>query len=92
MKKQSEPGMRDPSDKEIHSAAGRDPYPSPKKGAKDAADAENDLEDPASEDPDAPHDRGHERGGRHVSGVQDMLKRVEDNPEDWKKGRTQGGP
>jgi hypothetical protein len=82
--------MRDPADREIHKAAGRDPYPAPKKGATDADNAKNDLEDPADDDPDAPHDRGHIHRGRHASGVDAMRREVEDEAEDWKKGRTQG--
>ncbi len=85
--------MHDPQDKEIHSKEGVDPYPVPKE-AKKVGRAEGDLEDPAKDDDDAPHDRGKARGGNYTTGTDAMKKKLkaEGEIEDWQAGRTQGAP
>jgi hypothetical protein len=92
MPRQSEPGMRDVTDKEIHTPEGRDPYPSPRKGAEKATRPEDDTADPGDLDPEAPHDRGTVKGGEWHSGIEDAQARVRDEKGAWKKGLTQNDP
>ena len=87
----SEPSMNDPADREIHRREGRDPYPEPRRGAKDARQPENDLDDPAEEGK-GPHDRGAMHGDEHVGAREDMIDEVGDDKKAWKKGRTQNLP
>jgi hypothetical protein len=89
IKRQSEPGMRDPADKELHKREGRDPYPTPRKGARDVENAEDDLTDPAEVDPDAPHDRGVTEDGEYLSARDQMDVEIGKDKEAWRKGRTQ---
>lgn len=89
MPRQSEPGMRDPADKEIHTREGRDPYPSPRKGAEKAGRSEDDTKDPGDVDASAPHDRGTEKGGEWHSGIEDAEEQVKDEKKAWKEGLTQ---
>jgi hypothetical protein len=88
----SEPSMNDPADREIHRREGRDPYPEPKRGAKDARLPEDDLKDPGDADDDMPHDRGVMRGDEHVGAREDMIDEIGKDKEAWKKGRTQNAP
>lgn len=85
--------MHDPQDKEIHSKEGVDPYPVPREAEK-VGRAEGDLEDPAKDDADAPHDRGKARAGEYTTGTDAMKKKLksEGEIEDWQAGRTQGAP
>jgi hypothetical protein len=87
----SEPAMNDPSDKEIHRPEGRDPYPEPVRGTKDARRSEGDLNDPAEEG-GGPHDRGVMRGDEHIGAREDMIDEVGKDKEAWRKGRTQNPP
>jgi hypothetical protein len=91
MPRQSEPGMRDVTDKEIHTGAGRDPYPEPRKGAQKANNPTDDTADPGDLDADAPHDRGTVRDGNWMSGIDDAERRLADEgaTKAWKKGLTQ---
>jgi hypothetical protein len=83
--------MNDPADEEIHRPEGRDPYPVPRRGTRDARRPEDDLEDPSDEG-DGPHDRGVIRGDEHVGAREDMIDTVGGNKEAWRKGRTQNLP
>lgn len=93
MNRPDQPHMHDPSDKELHTKQGVDPYPVPKDAEK-VGRAEGDLEDPAKDDADAPHDRGKARAGGYTTGTDAMKNKLkaEGEMEDWKEGRTQGAP
>lgn len=83
----SSPRMTDPADKEIHSAAGKPPYPKPAK-SKVASNPDDDTRDPATEDGRSPHDRGTERDGDYETGVESMRKQVKGD-DAWRRGETQ---
>jgi hypothetical protein len=91
-KRQSGPGMRDPTDRELHRPEGRDPYPMPRKGARKVEEAEDDLADPADTDPDAPHDRGVMEDGEYLSARDQMDIEIGRDKDAWRKGRTQNPP
>jgi hypothetical protein len=93
MPRQSEPNMRDVTDKEIHRKEGVDPYPVPKR-AEHASQPEGDTVDPANVDPDAPHDRGTAPGGGYTTGVDAMKNKLDEEGvrDAWKHGRTQEKP
>jgi hypothetical protein len=92
IKRRSEPGMRDPTDKELHKREGRDPYPTPQKGARDAEEPQYDLADPADTDPDAPHDRGVMENDEYLSARDQMDKEIGKDKDAWRKGKTQNPP
>lgn len=87
------PDMHDPEDKELRTREGVAPYPIPER-ARVASRDEGDIEDPASAEGDAPHDRGKMRGRNYTTGVDAMKKKLERDGalENWKDGRTQGAP
>jgi hypothetical protein len=92
IKRQAEPEMRDRADSDLHTKAGRDPYPEPKGGSKSRADPENDLADPAETDRAAPHDRGVMKDCEYLSGRDQMDVEIGKDKEAWRKGRTQNSP
>ena len=94
MDRQAEPGMRDPDDKDIHKPEGRDPYPDSPKGVRTVGQPSDDTVDPATRDPQAPHDRGSVQDGEWRSGTEDAEAQLADEGEKkaWKKGLTQNAP
>lgn len=93
MPRQSEPDMRDVTDKEVHRKEGVDPYPIPKR-TETVERTEADTQDPALADRDAPHDRGTAPGGGYTTGTDAMKNQLdrEGVRDDWKHGRTQEKP
>lgn len=83
------PEMNDPADKDLHTRSGKDPYPPPEGGVKDAKNPESDLEDPANTTPGAPHDRATAPGGAPKGARGDMNEKLGASRDDGKKGRTQ---
>jgi hypothetical protein len=94
MGRPSDPGMRDPTDKDIHTRQGRDPYPEPRKGAEKGRNPSDDTVDPGDADAEAPHDRGTVQDGNWMSGIDDAEKQLADEgaKKAWKKGLTQNAP
>lgn len=91
MAEQSEPRMQDPTDRNIHSKAGKQTYPASSKGAVNAKNPSDDTVDPANVNPSAPHDRGSIQDGNWRSGIDDAEKKVADDGAKgaWRKGLTQ---
>lgn len=80
--------MGDPSDRELRSAKGKRPYPRPAK-VKVAGKPQDDTQDPAEADPKAPHDRGVAKGDNYERGIESARRKVGEDDEAWRKGRTQ---
>jgi hypothetical protein len=84
MPKQSEPEMRDVSDRDIHSSSDA--------GTKTVRNAEDDLVDPG-EVSHAPHDRGHVNAdGEYRDAVDEMYAKVQADLVAWRAGLTQKFP
>jgi hypothetical protein len=82
------PTMNNPGDKDIHTPAGADPYPVPKKTER----APNPEDDAQTSTPGNSFERGGvKQDGEYRDAVDEMNKTLKDegSTEAWKKGRTQ---
>jgi hypothetical protein len=81
------PHMHDPADTELHSKS-KKPYPEPGKTKVTGATAD-DTADPAARNPKHAQDRGGDADGTYDDANTDMLKKVKDEKQAWKDGKTQ---
>lgn len=93
MPRQSEPNMRDVTDKEIHRKEGVDPYPVPKR-TETVDRTKADTEDPALTEAADTHDRGKALDGDYMDATDARKQKLKDDGDydAWKHGRTQETP
>ena len=89
MPREGKPDMQDPTDKELHSPEGVNPYPVPSK-SKVVGNPHDDDTTPAGAD----YERGEQEDETYVEGTDRMRKTLkrEGVTEAWKDGKTQGSP
>lgn len=86
------PDMHDPADRDIHSEDGVPPYPTPAKVTKEDRITDDTI-DPADTTDGAPSDRAHvNANGQFERALQSQQKKLGDDVEDWKDGKTQDAP
>jgi hypothetical protein len=87
----STPDMKHPVDRQTPSQTSQPAYPQPAK-TKVASKPANELDDPAGNDPSAPHDRGVQKAdGRYEDAVDDMVEQTKGAHDEWRKAQTQNG-